>query len=149
MEYIKMFEDYIKHSDPDAANHVLRDFSRKVEDLVIAVDDNDVKRYFHDNGSIDITSRNKNNILKIKLKQELDSMIFIIQYSSWTLNQNFIDFYNFIRYNLIEYVIGGSPDHSSSHRLLVKLLIDMNEIDVFLKKLEEYYIYLDSKKYNL
>jgi len=144
-----MFEDYIKHSDPDAANHVLRDFSRKVEDLVIAVDDNDVKRYFIKSDSITIESNNGYNILKIKLKQVLGNGVsFIVEcYNKYNIqmsNQDFFDFYSFIRYDLIEYVMEENDNHS-----LVKLLININELDVFLKKLEEYYIYLDSKKYNL
>jgi hypothetical protein len=37
MKYIKKFETTIKHSDPISLNHPLRDFSRKLEDMVILI----------------------------------------------------------------------------------------------------------------
>ena len=62
MIYLKYFEDCIKHSDPIAVNHKLRDFSRRLEDIIILLQELNkfdlknatVKRYFHENKAISI-----------------------------------------------------------------------------------------------
>jgi hypothetical protein len=37
MKYLKTFEHTIKHSDPMSVNHPLKDFSRKLEDIIIEI----------------------------------------------------------------------------------------------------------------
>lgn len=62
MKYLKKIEIIIKHTDPISINNVLRDFSKRLEDIVIAFQnfENDttiktyVRRYFHDDGRIAI-----------------------------------------------------------------------------------------------
>ena len=154
MKYLKLFEYAIKHTDPIAVNHILRDFSRKLEDIIIEIKDIDgytlsyqkrssgiVRRYFNDDGSIKIHYSDKilGRFLQIILQIEDDNVSMFIYIFKDSFKDTSLDFFNFVSEALSEYITNQNP----RNLCLFFLLNDKNEI---LETLESFII---SKKYNL
>ena len=167
MKYLKFFEDYIKHSDPLVINHTLRDFSRKLEDIVIALQESNklknttVKRHFHKNETITIVYENSYNtkFLKLELKNDekrVGLSIKVYRIGPVLGNRNLTDknslkFFNFVDSKLSEYKQHIEQYQEISDYLSIEnsYIFPLTELDNVLDKLEEYYIYTDSDKYNL
>lgn len=169
MKYLKFFEDLIKHSDPLALNHPLRNFSRKLEDIVIAIQESNklilknttVKRYFHKNETITIIYEDSYNtkFLKLDLKNNEKNVglsINVYRIGPVLGNRKLTDknshkFFNFINSKLSEYNQHIKQYQEISDYLSIEnlYLFPISELDNVLGKLEEYYIHIDSNKYNL
>ena len=134
MKYIKTFEHTIKHTDEIAVNHILRDWSRKFEDIIIELDKLDrlndksknkkdfakfinVKRYFNDDKRISIMYKvHDEKTLRFTFYVDENEYVnlFITAYlSDWGSGKkysHFKDFFNFIseknsKYTKQEYTI--------------------------------------------
>jgi len=116
MKYLKLFETTIKHSDPISVNHPLRDFSRKVEDVMISIKEIDgfnkstVRRYFNDNGYIHInySSYVRGRALKIEMcivdDEYVRMNIFCYKHFSKDEINTSLEFYNFVKNNMSKYI---------------------------------------------
>lgn len=103
MKYLKLFEsNWIKHTDKIAIDNPLREFSRKFEDftLTLSIPDIKIRRYFKDNGSIDIEFSHKNyKFLIIRMYLTHDIIILEIIHTSpkWApTHEDITIFYNFL-----------------------------------------------------
>ena len=155
MEYLKLFEHTIKHSDPIAVDHPLRDFSRKLENVVIALKNLDdlkngtVKRFFNDNEKINIIYEYiYRRLLKISLEISDESVLLIFlaydrDYEK-SREKNTTIFMNLIKLNLDKYKIETTNKKEMSY-----FKFPLSEINIVLKKIEEYYIEIEANKYNL
>lgn len=158
MKYLKLFEDTLKHSDPLAINHSLRDFSRKIEDVVIVLKnldnlkDGSVKRFFNTDGHITIIYRYYyRKLLKISLIQSNENVLLIFrvfkQYFQQNNEKNTKIFNNLMKLNLNKYKI-ETPNITNKEEMIY-FNFPLTKINIVLKKIEEYYIEIESKKYNL
>jgi len=157
MKYIKLFESTtIKHTDPIAVNHILRNFTRKLEDVIIELQNLDkkenkafhtstIRRYFISNGNIHILyKKDFIKILKISLKEESNIVTILVRLFSnfFKYNKNANEFVELIRNSLSEYITVDVGEET-------EFKFPINEMNNVLEKIEEYYIFLDSKRYNL
>jgi len=159
MKYLKLFEDtIIKHSNPIAINHPLRDFSRKLEDVVIALKnfdnfkDGSVKRFFNLDGHITIMYNYEwRKLLKISLIQSNENVLLIFrafdQYYLGKDGKNTQIFVNLMKLNLDKYKI--ETPNITDKKEMSYFNFPLSEINIVLKKIEEYYIEIDANKYNL
>ena len=160
MKYLKLFERWIKHTDPIAVNHILRDFSRKIEDIIIGIKDIDnyvnwenkhtsgVKRYFHHDGLIKIfySDRDRGNLLETTLQQENDDVaMFIHNYKMLNKDEinTSLEFFNFVQNCMSEYITNQDVNLYNGRLTLLFPIEKMNQI---LEDLDEF---LSVNKYNL
>lgn len=152
MKHIKTFEHTLKHTDERSINHPLREFSEKFEDVIIAyakeINGPDhyyyrVRRYFVENGDISIKIIDSlDSIFKIKLK--IDNQDYVnIDVTFSTYKYNIIsDFIDFFRDVTKEYNVYDKP-----YRIVLNF--NKSKLDKVLKDIENYYIHIDSKKFNI
>ena len=156
MKYLKTFETTIKHTDPLAVNNPLKDFSRKLEDIIIEITkidnykDSTVRRYFNDDGKIHINYINHySKIMKILLQTINDDVLMDIYCykNKYKINTS-LDFCNFAKYNLEEYItIDKNPENALNNNMIqLQFHFPLSEINNILDSLE---YYSASKKYNL
>lgn len=162
MKHIKKFESFaIKHTDEISMNHILRDFSRKLEDIIILLREKDnfehssVKRYFYNDGCIKIiyNSSGKDKLMTIKISND-DEFIFIKTslYKQWFDRYKITecnDFYKFVCNELKKYKYeltdANHPRELRSQGFKIPLIEKEDIID----KIYEYKIKLEAEKYNL
>ena len=162
MKYLKKFETTIKHSDPIALNHPLRDFSRKLEDMIILLKELDnfknstVKRYFTDDGKIDICYRTPDLKLLLTSLQIQDDMIHLrisdTAVRSWNENyiENSLDFFDIVNKELREYRSKSEERVNSSDFTYVRYIFPISKMNDILNDIfSTYEIYTDSIKYNI
>jgi hypothetical protein len=158
MKYIKTFETNIKHSSDFAMNHPLRNFSRKIEDILEEItkfesEQSKVRRYFEDNGNIRIVYSTQYGGKRLKINIYKDSVIEIgiIKYREWEKRRIDMtpteEFFHFIMNNFKNYIV--NLDTKKFEFSFVNLEFPLNEQDKVLKKFQEYLTYLDAKRYNL
>jgi hypothetical protein len=154
MKYLKFFETTIKHTDPLAVNNPLKDFSRKLEDIIIEITkidnykDSTVRRYFNDDGKIHINYINHySKIMKILLQTINDDVLMDIYCykNKYKINTS-LDFCNFAKYNLEEYITIDSNDTRGNIIKQLQFHFPLSEINKILDSLD---YYSASKKYNL
>lgn len=151
MKYLKLFESTIKHSDPIAENNILRNFSRKVEDVVIDIKNFDnfngttVRRYFHDDGSIHINYRSfaRGKALKIKMYSDRVNEVRMDVYCYKKYDRDEIntslEFYNYLKDTMKEYIVRDDS-------LSLDFNFPFSELNNILEILESF---TAAKKYNL
>ena len=168
MIYLKYFEDCIKHSDPIAVNHKLRDFSRRLEDIIILLQELNkfdlknatVKRYFHENKAISITYEDsmlgKLLTVHLMLQENVEFSIYVykinrIIQSETPKNENCLKLFNFIDSILPSEYKSEMPYYVQSSTLFFRNIYNfpLTELNNVLNKLEEYRTYIDADKYNL
>lgn len=150
MKHLKTYEDTIKHSDELALNHPLRDFSRKLEDVIIAAKNDEiekeklaVRRYFNDNGSITIkVIFPYGNRLKIKLKLSKDNYVNIEFYFSSFREEVLKNFVEFLKETTLKYNVYNSP-------YKIVLNFQKSKLDEVLDKIQDYYTIIKMNKFNL
>jgi hypothetical protein len=163
MKYLKFFEielkneNFIKQSNSIAINHMLRDFSKKLEDIIIAMQDlnTEVRRYFREDGTVSIIYEESHGgkFLRIELMNdskniELRSYLYIRNKNP--KNENCRKFYDFINYQLKKYFTDDNKNEIFNTIYLKNVyLFPITKLNNVLKKLEKYYINIDSNKYNL
>lgn len=158
MKYLKLFEHNIKHSDPLSINHPLRNFSRKLEDVIMSLQELDnlknstVRRYFHDDERISIVYKyDYNKLLNISMNIENDESVLLtvttykMRYEK-NKDKNTNIFIDFIKLALKDYYIEQA---TINYNKIIYFRFQLNEVDVVLKEVEDYYIYNDANKYNL
>lgn len=154
MKYLKLFEMTIKHSDPIAVNHKLRNFSRKVEDVIIEIKDIDnynnntkIRRYFNSDESIIISysSFTRGKVLKLLLKvtgftdDEVRMNVSCYKkYNRDGINTS-LEFYNYLKNVISEYIV-------KEDSISLDFKFPFSELDNILEILESF---AAAKKYNL
>jgi hypothetical protein len=160
MKYLKLFESTIKHIDPIAIEHPLRNFSRKLEDIIISLKKLDdfestVRRYFHDDGFINIIYKiNGGKLLSATMRLELTQVeLTIINYITWFDKKYMInskDFSDLVDINLKKYKIYKEIYDLPSHINSVNYYkFTIGEINNILNEIENYYNLIHAKKYNI
>lgn len=162
MKLIKKFESFaVKHTDEISMSHILRDFSRKLEDIIILLKEKDnfehssVKRYFYNDSEIKIiyNSIRKDKSMVIKISND-DKFIFIKMslYKQWFNKYDVTeckDFYKFVCNELKKYkyelMCEKHPRELRSQGFKIPLIEKEDIID----KIYEYKIKLEAEKYNL
>ena len=159
MKYLKLFETNIKHSNPMALNHILRDFSRKIEDMVILLkeldnfDNSTVKRYFDDNGEIRIVYKySYHKLLKVSMRVQSQMIDFVITdtaINSWNEKyiENSLNFFDIINFQLREYKT--KDDNYGSEINHVHYTFSINKINEILNKLLIYEQEILNNKFNI
>jgi len=161
MKYLKKFETTIKHNDSIALNHPLRNFSRKLEDIVILLkeldnfDKSTVRRYFMDDEKIYIIYKHKSHqLLKICLQMQSEMIHLLISETSvrfWNKGhiENSLDFFDFVDRELREYRSENYEPIVSSNFTYARYIFPINKMNDILNDLSAYESYIDSTKYNL
>lgn len=150
MKYLKNYEHTIKHSDELALNHPLKDFSRKLEDVIIAAKEYEteekklaVRRYFDDEGDITIkVIIPYGNRLKIKLKLFSKNYVTIECNISTFRKEVLKDFIEFFREATMKYNSYNTP-------YKITLNFPISKSNEVLNKIQDYYAIIDMKKFNL
>ncbi len=158
MKYIKIYEKVIAAKSEEAKINPLYDFSGKLLQIVRVVTKDLIdpklliaNRYIEDDGYITIRcqERGSSPFLKITLDydERLDGGKVTMVVRANRNNTTLIDhFFNFINEQLNLYI----NDSRLNDRYL-RFNFSLNNTDDIIKRLEkeEYYIYLNSKKYNI
>ena len=149
MKYLKTYEHTIKHSDELALNHPLRDFSRKLEDVIIAAKDEIkdrkavVRRYFDDKGDITIKVGFTYGI-GLKIKMELSKYNYVnIQCTFSTYRKEDLEkFTEFFREVTMKYNVYNSP-----YKIILNF--QKSKLNEVLDKIQDYYTIINMNKFNL
>lgn len=150
MIHLKVFEKMLKNTDKIAINHPVNDFSGRLLKILkeISVSDCTVRRFFFDSTNISIICKRSDlcKILKIIfiLHNDDKDVVMIVNKKDSRSGQLFADFYNFMRLKLKKYI---NDDDLPLDETTYKLPID--KLDDVIDELEEYYVYINTNKYNL
>lgn len=165
MKYIKTFERNIKSTDSRIIP-ILRYFSDNIVNIVNAFDKfntiiapTSIKRFFtdtpHPGEGIKIYYSGGIRLIEIKLEyrkswnREIENIIFKIRITPiirQNIKKEFEDFQNFFIEKLKKY-----KDNNTYNKLFdqIDFIIPVNEIDLVIDELNEYYMYVDAKNFNL
>lgn len=162
MKYLKKFENHIKYTDDIAINHPLKDFSKKLEDVIITVKNLDklpnstVKRHFTDNDKIIIKyEKHPDKFITINLYIDINEKLvikFLLRKHWWSneLTKNTEIFMNFILDKLDKFLISNLNLNRDTVLTFNFPLTQQNNIIEELKDLESYTnFYMDTINFNL
>lgn len=169
MKYIKTFETRIKASDPIAVNNRIRNISLELKKVIEEIKKIDTQKSicsinYSDSGSISINYSYPGSTLfraelkivnryqwKDKKNEWVNIDFYINNARSPKIDiSKFLEFLKILKYNLKDYIRRYEDFNEEKSQYTFFVSFPLSKLDNILdKSIEEYYLYLDTTKYNL
>lgn len=144
MKYLKTYEKMLKNTDKRIENNPLNFFSGRILKLLKEISSPfgySVRRFFFDNNNISIICKIDNDnfqLLKITFMIRDNNVIMVVKKNG----KRMMEIFDFIKTTLNNYINRDFGD-------TISYIFSLSELDDIIEKVEEYYLYLNQKKYNI